>query len=216
MIIRTRATASIDRPAELARLAATVSFDDPDAAASMSSTGNLAAQLRDALESIERAGGLSDLLVASPRTSSRIPYPDDGSNRPIFTTVIEFEATFADAEVLNGVTARWGGVAGISLADARWSLTAATLREAEDAALRDAVALARHRAEVIGDASGATRLELVEIGDPDRTTAPMPGAAMFSRSLDAGAGPATGQQVTVTAHIEAIFDAVGENAGQSA
>lgn len=213
MIIRAKGIGRVDRPAEVATLILTVEHEHPDAGASMSATQAIAAELHRDLGAIPE-DALTHLAVGAPRTSTRIPYSNENPYGrkgagpvPLFVTALDFRATFAQIDALNAVAARWGNRAGVSLGAVQWSLTEATRREAEDAALAAAVAQARHRAEVMAESSGADDLRLRELGDPAPASS-MPAFASFARAPGPEeAVPASGQDVTVTAQVEAVFEA---------
>lgn len=123
-------------------------------------------------------------------TRSWRPWGPDGQPlAPRFGASSQLTARFRDFGALSEATGAWSEREGVQVTHVAWSLTDATRRATESAALTRAVEEARSRALAIAHAAGWAEVELQEVADPGLLVAPplgtpAPMAAAMGRSVN--------------------------------
>lgn len=210
-------------PAELGTVQLDVAAEGPERAAVVADARTLHARLVERVRRLAEEGTVTRWSADRVRVGSSRPWSPSGEQLPpVHVAAVALEAESPDPEVLAALVEEASAHEGVTVTGVRWALTDATraalTAEAEDAAVRDAVARAGRRARALG--LGA--VEATAVADPgllgEGSAAPPggpgdgPGAPVLARALAAPGqdGPAldlTPETVTVTAVVHARFTA---------
>lgn len=159
------------------------------------------------------ARGAAEHTLASPVTTIIDRGEGDGSAtephpaRRLARVSIALSLTAQDPALLGAVALRWGAAPDVVLTGVRWELSEATRLRMEAEALRDALADARRRLDVLAAGAEAAEVRIVEIEDRGTST---PGPYLMRASMGGDAESELAidpELVTVTGAVRVVAEA---------
>ncbi|MDO5633717.1 MAG: SIMPL domain-containing protein [Micrococcus sp.] len=217
MIITVAGQHRATHPPELGTILVRIALEDDDAAAAMAALTREAEQLSTEIAALREAtpSPVTASSVQAPGTRSWRPWNEHGEVLPArHEASVSASVTFDDAAALAETASRWGERDGWSVADVVWSLTDEVHTRLEAAALQEAVADARRRAEAIAAACGSGAVRVLDIADagllPGLSGAEAQGEALAMRAMakDSADGVAVApDDVEVLVRLHARFEA---------
>lgn len=232
MEFTTQGSAVASVPPELATLHVSAGFEGDSLEEVVGRASDLTAQLRAELEhwAAGPQAALTQWSVLPLATRAWRPWSDRGEQLPMrYAAHAPLSATLSDVAVLSKLADTWGRREGVSLGSVEWSLTPARRQDVEDDLLGEAVARARHRADVMARAAGCDRLRLVAVADAGLLSMAIgePGVARFAgaaraMALDAAGASAEGGfdltpaplDVAVTVHARFAGDGAARDGAE--